>query len=76
MGAARSRKQDDDGEWISLSSAAELLGEHRQTVLTRIVAGELEGKVVADRTIVTRASVERLRKQKEADAEPSPKVRR
>lgn len=46
--------------WMSLSDAARALGETRQTVLTRAVKGEVEAQHIAGRTLVSRASVEKL----------------
>ncbi len=46
--------------WMTLPDAAEALGEARQTVLTRTVKGELEAKHEAGRTLISRASVEKL----------------
>ncbi len=59
MAEAATRKETEGkGDWMTLGKAAAALGTTRQTVLTRIVAGELEGKVEAGMTFVTRASVE------------------
>lgn len=46
--------------WMTLPDAAEALGEVRQTILTRAVKGELEAKHEAGRTLISRASVERV----------------
>lgn len=66
MVQTQARKDAEGGDdWMSLSEAAETLGEHRQTVLTRGIKGEVEIKHIAGRTIVSRASVARVREQKE-----------
>jgi hypothetical protein len=58
--AAKKQTGSDDGDaWVSLYTATELLGESRHKVLRLIITGELEGKVVAGRTIVLRESVAR-----------------
>lgn len=49
---------------MSLVAAARQLGETRQTVLTRAIKGEVEAKHVAGRTVVSRASIERLTTKK------------
>jgi hypothetical protein len=56
----KKRATDDADRWVSLSVAAANLAETRQTVLTRAIKGELEAKHVAGRTVVSRASVDRL----------------
>lgn len=53
-------------DWMSLSDAAGELSEHRQTVLKRGIKRELDVKVIAGRTFVSRASVEQFKAQKEA----------
>lgn len=58
MAVARKIPRAKD-EWVSLGAAAKALGEVRQTVLTRAVAGELKAKLVAGRTVVDRASLDR-----------------
>lgn len=61
MGTTQTRKETEkDDEWISLSEAARQLGETRQTVLTRAVAGDIVAQHIAGRTVVTRASVLRV----------------
>lgn len=62
MAMAANRKQGaDTDEYLSLYGAAEQLGITTKTVLARIVAGELEGKKVAGRIVVSRDSVARLK---------------
>lgn len=61
MPATRKARPQDD-EWVSLPKAAKLLQTNRQTLLTRAIKGELEAKHVAGRTVLSRASVERVRK--------------
>lgn len=56
-----SRKKGKDVDpWMSLPEASRVLGESRLAVLTRTVKGELEAQWVAGRTVVSRASVEKL----------------
>lgn len=55
-------QQDDD--FVSLYGAATRLGISTKTVLARIVSGELQGQQIAGRIVVSRESVERLRKQR------------
>jgi hypothetical protein len=59
MATAEKIRVGSDG-WISLVHAAQMLGETRLKILTRAVKGEIEAQHIAGRTIVTRASVERL----------------
>lgn len=56
MPTSRKTRNDAD-EWVTLNAAAAQLGESRLTVLHRIVKGELEGKHIADRTVVRLATV-------------------
>lgn len=44
--------------WLSVTEAARLLGVSRQTVYARANRGELQTREIADRTVVSRASVE------------------
>lgn len=44
--------------WLSVTEAARLLGVSRQTVYARANRGELTTREVADRTVVSRLSVE------------------
>lgn len=65
MARAEARKETEPADpWMTLNQAAAALGVSRPTVLARIVAGELEGKHEAGRTLVTRASVEQALAQK------------
>lgn len=59
MTAARKTRQSED-PWVSLVEAARMLGESRLAVLARSVKGEVEAKHIAGRTVVSRASVQRL----------------
>jgi hypothetical protein len=60
MPARDVRKEKElSNAWVSLVEASRLLGQSRQTILTRAVKGELEGKHIAGRTVISRASVER-----------------
>lgn len=54
----RRKRESLTDEWVTLNSAAALLGESRLTTLHRIVKGELEGKHIAGRTVVRRDSVD------------------
>lgn len=66
MERTTARKQENGAdEWMSVLAASKALSETRQKVLTRIVAGELVGKRVAGRTVVTVASVARVKKTKD-----------
>ena len=42
-------------------AAAKALGQSRQTVLVRVINGELEAQFIAGRTIISRASVDRAK---------------
>ena len=61
MAATRKVRVQED-PWMTLSAAANALGTTRHTLLKRIVKGELIGKIVANRTVVSRESVERLQR--------------
>src|SRR4051812_675236 len=45
-------------DWISAGAACALLGDSKVKVLNAVIAGRLDGKWVAGRTIVRRDSVE------------------
>lgn len=63
------RKPDPTPDpWMSLLEASKTLDESRQTVLVRAVRGEVAAAVVAGRTVVDRASVERIAAEKRAAA--------
>jgi predicted GH43/DUF377 family glycosyl hydrolase len=55
-------------EFMSVYAAATRLGIATKTVLARVVEGELEGHSVAGRIVVSRESVEKLRKQRKPAA--------
>ena len=59
MGAAR-KTELSDTQWMSLIAASRELGETRFRVMTRALKGEVEFVHVAGRTLISRASVERL----------------
>lgn len=59
-----------DGEWVGLVVAARELGENRQSVLVRAIKGDLEAKHVAGRTIVSRASLDRVLATKQGAKAP------
>lgn len=67
MNAARKNIELDDPE-MSLGQAARELKTSKYLVLQSAVRGELEARVVAGRTVVSRRSVAQL-KQKRARAE-------
>lgn len=67
MDTAR-KPSDTEDEYVSLYGAAEELGISTKTVLARIVEGELSGKKVAGRIVVTRASVRQLKAKLESAA--------
>jgi len=50
--------RNESDEWMTVNQAAEKLGIHRQTVISRALAGEFETQRVAGYTFVSRASVE------------------
>lgn len=57
MGAAR--KQDDlNGDWLGMVAASDALGISRLRIMTLALAGELEAKHIAGRTIVSRDSID------------------
>jgi hypothetical protein len=58
-----------DDPYMSAFAAASELGIAPKTVLSRIVAGELTGKSVAGRTVVTKESVARLKAKMQAEAD-------
>lgn len=66
--ARKSENGKSNDRFVSLRKAALELEESRQTVLARIVRGELTSEQVAERTVVTKESVERVRQQKEKDS--------
>ena len=45
--------------WMSAREAGRLLGIAPATVLTRVIQGQLEAQTVANRTVISRASVEK-----------------
>lgn len=47
-----------DDPWLSVREAARMLGISPPTVLTRVIQGQLQAQTVANRTFVSRASVE------------------
>lgn len=68
MVMARKKPAKDRDPWISLLEASRVLGESRLAVLTRSVKGEVEAQHIAGRTLVSRASVERLKARKASAA--------
>jgi hypothetical protein len=52
--------------WVSIGKASRMLGEARLTVMSRVVKGELTAQHIADRTIISRASLEKLLATREA----------
>lgn len=59
MAVAGKPKTKTDAD-VSLNAAAKAAGENRQTLLQRAVAGEIEARRVAGRTVVSRKSLNRL----------------
>lgn len=49
----------DAEDWVSLPTAARLLGCHRQKTLQLALKGELESDVRGDWTFISRASIDR-----------------
>lgn len=62
----RERLNRPSEEWMSLQAASDALGQSRQTTLVQIVAGELVGQHIANRTVVRRDSVEQRKQQQAA----------
>lgn len=50
----------DAEDWVSLPTAARLLGCHRQTVVRLALKGRLESEMRGDWTFISRASIERF----------------
>ena len=48
----------EDGEWITVKRASELLNISRHRVMTCAARGQLKTEFVANRLVVSRASVE------------------
>jgi predicted GH43/DUF377 family glycosyl hydrolase len=59
-----SATEQQGDEFMSVYAASVRLGIATKTVLARVVEGDLEGHSVAGRIVVTRESVERLKKQR------------
>jgi hypothetical protein len=58
---ATARKTETLGDqWMSIVEAARVLGMSRLGVLSLTVKGVLEGQHVANRNVISRASVEKL----------------
>lgn len=66
MPSSRKDEQQDNDPYMSVYGASARLGIATKTVLARVIAGDLEGKQIAGRIVVTRESVERLRRQRKA----------
>lgn len=64
MDAARKTEAID--RYLSVPRAARELGVANATVLSLALRGELESDLVAGRTVITRASVERFISQRDA----------
>lgn len=58
--ATKDQRTGDRQEWVTLVAAAKELGEQRLTVLTRALKGELEAKYEAGRSLISRASLDRV----------------
>lgn len=58
--AAASKTDRLSDQWVGLPQAAAELGESRLKVLSRTVTGELEADHLAGRTVISRASLDRL----------------
>lgn len=64
MTAARKENQEQGAvgiadPWVSVPAAARLLGCANATVLAKALRGEIEAQVVAGRTVISRASIDR-----------------
>ena len=57
-GTGAIRKAVEAEDWLTVQEAAALLGIHRQTVLNRALAGDLEKITIGNRHFISRASVE------------------
>lgn len=68
---AAPRKTAPDDPWMSLPAAARALGCARQTVLNRANRGELDSWHAAGRTLISRASVERVLAEEREAEEPA-----
>jgi hypothetical protein len=55
------RKTPGADEYFSVPQAAREIGKANATVLSLVVAGELAGRRVAGRTVITRESVEQYK---------------
>jgi hypothetical protein len=53
-------------EWVALQAAADALGMTRHRTLALIVKGDLVGQHIANRTVVRRDTVERLKEARAA----------
>jgi hypothetical protein len=62
---------DQGDEWISAGAACALLGDSKVKVLNAVIAGTLEGKWIAGRTVIRRDSVaaEQERRKQSAASE-------
>lgn len=69
MKPARKKVEPADDRFMSQPKAAAELGCSRQGVLSFIARGELESELVAERVVVTRESVARLKSAREAAAQ-------
>lgn len=58
--SAASKTDLSSDQWVGLPEAAAQLGESRLKVMSRTVKGELEAQHVAGRTVISRASLDRL----------------
>lgn len=63
------RKTVGEDRYLSVPQTAKAIGKAQATVLSLVVAGELEGERVAGRTVITRASVEQYRARTSAMAD-------
>lgn len=58
------KKRTDGDEWVSLFEASRMAGMGRLTLLTLALKGEIEARHVAGRTVVLRASLDKLLQRK------------
>lgn len=54
--------------WVSVAEAARQLGLSRPTVLARVATKQLEAEIIADRPVITRASLDALLERQNAGA--------
>jgi hypothetical protein len=74
MPDARKKAEPLDDRWMSQPKAAAELGCSRQGVLALVAKGELESDYVAERVVISRESVARLKAKRVLEAESTATV--